>query len=329
MRRMSLSPNVISFSAAISASDHGTIAHEMHRISLSPNVISFSAAISACEKRGQRGCVTPLFDMFSPNWISFLAAISACEKDGQWLCVAPLLDNTAISMSEKGGHSWCVAPLLHEMHRISLSPNVISFSAAISVCEKRGQWGCVAPLLDEIRMASLFSTSEKGGWGLCVAPWLDEMMRRVKSLPSMIGFSAATSACQKVWQWRCVAPLIHEVHRYMAPLLDEMCSMLQLDRQSRRPALLDDGCSISPNMIVCFNNAISACENGGQWQLVGPLLDAMCKDGEWQLVVPLLDKMRRASCSSNMSSVRAPISASEKGGQWLCVAPLLDDTAIS
>eukprot|EP00973_Karenia_brevis_P034680 4785837-Karenia_brevis.AAC.1 len=56
---------------------------------LSPDVISFSAAISACEKGGQWQRVAPLLNEMrsrglSPDVISFNGAISACKKGGQW-----------------------------------------------------------------------------------------------------------------------------------------------------------------------------------------------------------------------------------------------------
>eukprot|EP00973_Karenia_brevis_P045289 6274295-Karenia_brevis.AAC.1 len=64
----------------------------MRKRGLSPNVISFSAAISACVKGEQWQRVAPvLYEMrrrcLSLDVISFSAAISACEKGGQWQCV--------------------------------------------------------------------------------------------------------------------------------------------------------------------------------------------------------------------------------------------------
>ena len=61
----------------------------MRRYGLSPNVISFSAAISACEKGGHWHEAVRLLSVMSwedlsPDVISFSADISACEKGGQW-----------------------------------------------------------------------------------------------------------------------------------------------------------------------------------------------------------------------------------------------------
>eukprot|EP00973_Karenia_brevis_P028526 3931391-Karenia_brevis.AAC.1 len=56
---------------------------------LSPNLISFNAAMSACEKGGQCQRAAPSLNemrmgSLSPNAISFSAAISACGKGGRW-----------------------------------------------------------------------------------------------------------------------------------------------------------------------------------------------------------------------------------------------------
>merc|ERR1712054_276066 len=57
----------------------------MQQRRLEPDVISFSAAISACEKDGQWEKALQMLDeiqqrRLEPNVISFNAAISACEK---------------------------------------------------------------------------------------------------------------------------------------------------------------------------------------------------------------------------------------------------------
>jgi pentatricopeptide repeat protein len=64
---------------------------------VAPNVISFSAAISACEKGGQWQRALALLDEMrakgvAPDVISFSAAISACEKGGQWQRALALLE---------------------------------------------------------------------------------------------------------------------------------------------------------------------------------------------------------------------------------------------
>ena len=62
---------------------------EMRVAAVAPNVISYSAAISACEKGGRWEQAVSLLDEMReagvlPNVVSFNAAISACEKGGRW-----------------------------------------------------------------------------------------------------------------------------------------------------------------------------------------------------------------------------------------------------
>ena len=56
---------------------------------LTPNVVSFNAAIGACEKGKQwEEALGLLLEMahqlLTPNVVSWSAAISACEKGKQW-----------------------------------------------------------------------------------------------------------------------------------------------------------------------------------------------------------------------------------------------------
>ena len=56
---------------------------------MKPNVITYSAVISACEKGGQWEKALEVFASMdsngvSPNDITYCAVISACEKGRQW-----------------------------------------------------------------------------------------------------------------------------------------------------------------------------------------------------------------------------------------------------
>merc|ERR1712151_1120289 len=85
---MSVTRDVISFSAAISACEKGgqweralSLLEEMRDMSVTRNVISFSAAISACEKGGQWERALSVFECLSANdkfnMISFNAILDA------------------------------------------------------------------------------------------------------------------------------------------------------------------------------------------------------------------------------------------------------------
>ena len=66
-----------------------SLLRETRQRGLQPDIISYSAAISACEKGGQWERALELLDEMKtwglrPNVISCSAAITACEKSCQW-----------------------------------------------------------------------------------------------------------------------------------------------------------------------------------------------------------------------------------------------------
>jgi pentatricopeptide repeat domain-containing protein 1 len=68
----------------------------MQQAGLQPNLISYSAAISACAKGGSWArALSLLAEMrtagHEPNVISYSAAMSACDKGGQWAKALALL----------------------------------------------------------------------------------------------------------------------------------------------------------------------------------------------------------------------------------------------
>ena len=69
----------------------------MPQRALTPNVISYSAAMSACEKGGQWQRALELLEgmpqrALKPDVISYNAATSVCEKGGQWQRALELLE---------------------------------------------------------------------------------------------------------------------------------------------------------------------------------------------------------------------------------------------
>ena len=69
---------------------------EIWEVKLEPDVISYSAVISACEKGEQwQRALSLLSEMrgvkLAPNVISYSAGISACEKGEQWQRALALL----------------------------------------------------------------------------------------------------------------------------------------------------------------------------------------------------------------------------------------------
>ena len=160
MTSSGIKPDVISYSAAISACEKGSqwekalgLLQDMTCRGIKPDVISYSAAISACEKGSQwEKALGLLQDMtcrgIKPDVISYSAAISTCEKGSQWEKALGLLQemtshgikpdvisyNAAISACEKGSQSEKALDLLQEMTKNGIEPDLISYSAAIEAC---------------------------------------------------------------------------------------------------------------------------------------------------------------------------------------------------
>lgn len=145
MLKLRVVPNVISYTAAISACaacaewQHAlSIFGDMRRDRVQPNTITFTAAISAC-KHSVRA-LDLLEEMkqygFSPNVITYSAAMSACERDNQWELALKILA---------------------EMKTVRVEPNVVTYSIAISACQKRATflWPQVLDFLDEMSASNL------------------------------------------------------------------------------------------------------------------------------------------------------------------------------
>ncbi|CAK0893392.1 unnamed protein product [Prorocentrum cordatum] len=114
----------------------------MREAKLEPDVISYSAGISACEKG----------DEMEPDVISYSAGISACEKGEQWQRWSPTSSATALgsARARRASSGSRALALLSEMREAKLEPDVISYSAGISACEKGEQWQRALALLSEI-----------------------------------------------------------------------------------------------------------------------------------------------------------------------------------
>ena len=178
----------------------------MQALSLEPNVIAYSAAVSACERRQEwEQAVALLADMQrggpAPNVVTYSAVISACEKAAQWQSAIHILAgmqqrsekldkivySAAISACEKGERWEEALFLLAEMRRRDFEPHGVAYNAALSACEKCGAWQQGLVLLDS--------------------------MRRLGVEPGLITFNAAVSACGPGESWRQAVRLLARVQQ--------------------------------------------------------------------------------------------------------------------
>jgi len=161
---------------------------EMESRGITPNTISYSAAISACEKEGQwQQALILLREMesrgISPGTISYNAAISACEKGGQWQRALALLRemesrgivpdtisySAAISACEKGRQWQQALELLREMESHGVLPNLISYSAVVKCCFDCQEFGIALRIVHEAQRKKClprFWEQEANEWDL-------------------------------------------------------------------------------------------------------------------------------------------------------------------
>ncbi|CAK9028111.1 unnamed protein product [Durusdinium trenchii] len=175
-----LSPNVVSFSTAMSAcrSQWQRCLQLLEALceEAKPNSISFNAAINACVGRWQV-TLQLLHEMDSrlmdPNLISFTGAMGACTTGSQWPKALSLFRqlrqwkhlpdliswNAAMAAAEAGAKWQLIIQLWKEM---TMAPNNISFTSAIAACEAASQWRNAC---DFLRLRSCFFTYVKTSIG--------------------------------------------------------------------------------------------------------------------------------------------------------------------
>jgi len=134
-----------------------------------PNIISFSAAISACEKGQQCRQALRLLRVMpqqgvTPNVVSYNAAISACEKGQQWQLALDLLQempskavapdsityNAAIAACATGQQWQLAVQILREMPGKGVSATTTGYGSAIAACKQAGQLELAAELAKEV-----------------------------------------------------------------------------------------------------------------------------------------------------------------------------------
>ncbi|CAE7263383.1 unnamed protein product, partial [Symbiodinium sp. KB8] len=303
-----LSPDVVSYSAAISSCEKGgswplalQLFDSMRQSELSPDVISYSAAISSCEKGMRWQLALQLFGSLSeeklrPNVICYNATISSCEKG----LVPDLISYSAtISSCEKGAQWQLALELFDALPRAKLTPDVISYGAAIVSCEEGGQPEKAFILFCSMLSSHLqphvmlFSGSvqvhgqlkafdvkpvteeEPPAAGkeelLLPTPTPRALTQVLQSLKKTLG---AVEAFLRKKQARAACQLLHAVR-------------------------LSGSVNLDPGSAFGYSVTISACEKGRNWE------QAM-----------LFEEMQGALIAPDVPSYSATISACQKAGQW-------------
>lgn len=193
---------------------------EMRIEGLIPNVITYTALISACEKGQQWTHALQLFrdmrqDSAEANRITFNSTISSCEKGQQWLRALALLPemrqrsmkpdtityNALISACSRG-QNWSQAiNLLDEMRHYGLQPSLISFNALVGVFDAR------MFVEHKVQDQRCTNTDPRGTLWPHVLNILGEMQKSVV-LPNVASYGKLISSCTKGMQWEQVLHLL-------------------------------------------------------------------------------------------------------------------------
>ncbi|CAK0858992.1 unnamed protein product [Prorocentrum cordatum] len=160
----------------------------MWEATLKPDVISYSAAISACEKRDQwQHALALLGEMrvakLEPDSATTLGsarARRASSGSGLWRCFARCgrrswsktssTYSAGISACEKGEQWQRALTLLREMCEAKVESNVISYGAGITACEKGRQWQHAVSLLHDMWNAMLGTRAISYNAGIGAVP---------------------------------------------------------------------------------------------------------------------------------------------------------------
>ena len=126
-----------------------------------PNVISYSASITACEKGAMWQEALSLFHQMqhvaiSPNLHSYNSTISSCEKATQWqkalVIFASAVSPDVVPWQGEGSRARNLKPAILLWKSLKRSPYTkVTFSAIISACEKGTQWQSALHLLQDWR----------------------------------------------------------------------------------------------------------------------------------------------------------------------------------
>ncbi|CAM9800577.1 unnamed protein product, partial [Ectocarpus sp. 12 AP-2014] len=310
---------------------------------LSPDVFSFSSAMSACDRAGEWQRALEVMDLMlqhevEPSIVSYGTAISACARgEGRWQQALSLLADIPSRGLEANAHAYgsairaCVVggqhrralELLEEMLERRVVPDAAVFTAAMTAVDG---WGAALRLLEVMKRegvlpdvntynAALSVIARSGREDVALA--LLDRMRIDGYCPDIVSFNTAIDACASREKWQ------------------EAVELLEVDMPAAK---------VKPD-VISFTSAIHACAGPtGNWEKAYQLLDAMWQDpegakpskhtydlviqacghgGEWELGVTLIDDMRDLGIKPNAQTFNMAVAACARSGERLAAETLV------
>jgi pentatricopeptide repeat domain-containing protein 1 len=241
MRFAGISPDKVSFSAAISACEKSgqwkqamALMRDMRLEGVAPDTITYNAVISACGKGSEWALALKLFrlmngDGVEADRITFNAVISACAKGMQWQMAMHLLEEmkttenctpdtisygSTLHACEKG-KAWKQAlEVLRDMQENQVPGNNITFNAAVRACASNVAWAEAIKLIEEMKLAGLqpdyctykfgLTACRKGSKWREALKYLDELRvvaEAERTKPELLTYCNVIQACCKAHQF--------------------------------------------------------------------------------------------------------------------------------
>lgn len=228
-----LTPTLVTFNAAIAALEQAgkwklacTVLGQASDSGLTPNVISFSTAISACI--GPDSVLRLLDEMetraVAPNAVTYSAAINVCEKAGAWELALRLMGemrssklepntitcNVLVSVCEKSVQWGRAGWMLDTMRGMAVESDIISYNSALRATAAMQAWSRAMYLLESAQDANLetdvisHSTAMAAGGGLHLEWALSQLdiMRDRMMEPDKTAYDVAFAVCyERLTAW--------------------------------------------------------------------------------------------------------------------------------
>merc|ERR1712136_81331 len=150
---------------------------EMKSVSIKPDVVSVTSAVSACGnghawRRAVELSRTMLAESIEPNTVGYTAAISAASKSGKWHLVLSVMDelarkghaanvvtySAAISALEKANQWVCALDMWRTMRENMVEPNHVAYTAALDACSKGRQPQYALQLREEMKQKGMYTS---------------------------------------------------------------------------------------------------------------------------------------------------------------------------
>ncbi|CAE7261447.1 EMB2654 [Symbiodinium microadriaticum] len=347
-----LPPDAISFSAAINEKSKPwpwvlCLLGKMER-TVSPDVITFNAAISACRHaEGWKVALQLLEKMQAhhllPDSFTHGALTTSLERESKWeLALALAADMKGLTVeisafaraaliSACGQASQWVLTLriLKQLGKERIRLNEVLIGAAIRACGEGGQWHHAMHLLDRmvgesvvpnqiIYNAAVGALEGTGHWTTALWLWDDVCMRFVQ--PNRVTYNALMLVCGDASQWSYSVELLQ---------LPEVSVEADLSSWSAAMLACDAGSQWQVAVGLLATSPLGQESDAAAWRRAfGICMSACDRCQEWDMVLSLFGSLNRAAIAPDSAHLQLAIAACSRLARWQ-MALLLLATAVN